>query len=549
MKPLLFGRAAVVVALAGIFVVAVHAQTPIRDPYDAGVYLLKSGKWFERAGNRLNEAAKAKPDDFRVRLALGCAKASRAAALAYAAYFTEELAGNIRDYPQELADWEAAQKAPESDEYGEARPVRPAPFTFWTKDDNRLYRLTPKQVRARVDELSEAATDDWNKARELAATDDERAEADYVRGWGLLLLDKHRLEPIADENAAAEKTPAAESDEEEDDDAPAPPSARVIDARKALEDAVKLAPENALYRQSLGDVLPGGAASPSGFNDTATLRENMPAYLAYQKSLELQPRNSLLWYLLHQSTARSLTFDPGPENEERRARARQYLLNAAKTDVQNGFFWYYLAALDLRATPYWKILNKPVTEREQAFSDVLAGATEADRKTARNAITLLERANAVPRYVPVRYRPAVPVLLACAWDYTARFTYFFEEGARFRELARNAAGFAQVSSRENRTGDAVRAARAVIGMGHRLTGDWPVKDKTPGDGALMRSLVGTALAAIGHDTLIKVYDAAGDEAGGRLAQAAYDAFRRISEARSEVMRADLDRSEAAHEDY
>lgn len=543
MKHLLFGRAAVAVALAGIFVAAsqANAQTPVRDPYDAGVYLLKSGKWFERAVNRLNEAATAKSDDSRVRLALGCAKASRAASLAYAAYFTEELAGNIRDYPQELADWETAQKDPESDEYNTERPIRSAPFTFWTKDDNRPYRLTPKQVRARVDELSEAATDDWDKARELAATDDERAEADYVRGWGLLLLDKHRLEPTADENAAAEKTPASESDEEEDDDAPAPPSARVTEARKALEEAVKLAPENALYWQSLGDVLLNGVVS------SGALKDNAPARAAYQKSLDLEPRNPLLSYLLYQAAARTLTFDPAPENEERRARARTYLLNAAKSDAMNGFFWYQLAALDLRATPYWKVLNKPATEREQAFADVLAGATEADRKTARNAITLLERANAVPRYAAVRYQPAVPALLARAWDYTARFAYFFDEGSGFRELARNAAGYAQVSARENRTGDAVRAARVVIGMGYRLIGDWPTKDKTPGDNTLITSLVGAAIAAIGHDTLVKVYDQVGDEAGRRQAEAAQNALKQRRAVLQEVLEAELARPD--HESY
>jgi hypothetical protein len=279
------------------------------------------------------------------------------------------------------------------------------------------------------------------------------------------------------------------------------------------------------------------------------LKDNAPARAAYQKSLELQPRNPLLSYLLYQATARTLTFDPGPENEERRARARQYLLNAAKSDAMNGFFWYQLAALDLRATPYWKVLNKPATEREQAFADVLAGATEADRKTARNAITLLERANAVPRYAPVHYRPAVPVLLARAWEYTARFGYFFEEGARFRELTRNAAGYAQVSARENRTGDAVRAARAVISMGHRLIGDWPTKDKTPGDNTLINSLVGRAIAAIGHDTLVHVYEQAGDTAGRQQAQEAYDAFKQRSAEHREAMLAEMERSKKANESY
>jgi len=542
LKHSLFGRAAITIAL---FVVAspVNAQTPVpaRDPYDAGVYLLKRGTWFERAANRLNEAAKAKPDDFRVFLARGCAKANRVASLAYAAAFTEDLANNVRGYPQELADWEAAQKDPESDEYGDERPKPPVSFTFWTKDDHRPYRLTPKEARARVDELGKVAAEDWDKARELAVTDDERAEADYVRGWGLLLLDKHRLEPIADEKVVAKDAPADE--EEEADDVPAPPSARVVEARKALDEAVKLAPENALYWQALGDVLLNGMASPNA------LKDNAPARAAYQKSLDLEPRNPLLWYLLYQATARTLTFDPAPDNEERRARARTYLLNAAKSDAMNGFFWYQLAALDLRATPYWKINERAGTDRESSFAEVLAGATEADRKTARDAIALLERANAVPRYAAVRYQPAVPALLARAWDYTARFASFFDEGTGFRSLARQVSGYAQASARENHTGDAIRAARAIIGMGYRLLGDWPTKDKTPGDNTLITSLVGSAIAAIGHATLVKVYEEVGDEAGRRQALTEQDALRQRAAARNEAFQIEMARSEAAREDY
>lgn len=510
--------------------------------YESGTRNLQAGRWFERAAAQFGAATKAEPGNFRYHLALGCARASRAAALAYAAYHAEELAGQIRDYPQELSDWEAAQKDPESDGYKSERPTLPPPFTFWTKDDNQPYRLSPKAVRARFRELSMAATADWEKARDLAATDAERAEAEYVRGWGLLLLDAYEQGMIPGDGEPVPDTPE-EADDASEEDVPPKPSARLVEARKALAEAVERAPQNALYQQAQGDVLLGGATM------AYVLKEDTPAWAAYQKALELEPRNSALWYRLYQTTARAITFDPKPENEQRRARARTYLLNAAKSDALNANFWYQLAALDLRAAPYWKILNKPVSEREQAFADVLAGATEPDRKTARNAITLLERANAAPHYASVRYQPAVPVLLTRAWDYLARHAYFWEEGARFRELARETAGFALVSARENRTGDAVRAARALIGMGYRLIGDWPVKDKTPGDGTVLTSLVGRAITAIGHDTLVKVYDATGDEAGQRQAQALYNAFKERVTANREATLAEMERSEKAHEGY
>ena len=81
------------------------------------------------------------------------------------------------------------------------------------------------------------------------------------------------------------------------------------DALKAMQDATKLAPNNAVYWQSLGDVLGGDAsASPRRkWRDGSAKAAD-----AYAKSLALQPRNAPLWYRLYEQAGR------------RRARTRRW---------------------------------------------------------------------------------------------------------------------------------------------------------------------------------------------------------------------------------
>jgi hypothetical protein len=211
-----------------------HAQ----EHHEAGRRNLRAGRWFERAAREFQQAVDKEPNNYAHHLGLGCALASRAASIAYAAQFTEELAKERRDYPKELAAWERAQKDPASDGYGDPRPEPPRIRAFPTKDDNRPFTLTPKQARARYKELADQANSAWEKAAALAKTDAERAETEYVRGWGRLILKQYDLgEEPSDK-------PNEDDEESEDEESEEPDPAPDAEMLKPFEAAVALAPDN-----------------------------------------------------------------------------------------------------------------------------------------------------------------------------------------------------------------------------------------------------------------------------------------------------------------
>jgi hypothetical protein len=131
-------------------------------------------------------------------------------------------------------------------------------------------------------------------------------------------------------------------------------------------------------------------------------------------------------------------------------------------------------------------------------------------------------------------------MLAAAWEYKGRhYMGFFPDFARLRQLARAAGSFALVEAPRNKVA-AVRAARAAIGAGYRIMGNWPVKDAPdPANGETITVMVGVAVAAIGYVTLVQVYEAAGDEPGRRRTQEEYDAFRERRDAWRKVVTENL----------
>ena len=224
--------------------------------YEAATRNLRAGRSFERAAEQLREAVRQEPHNYRYPLALGCAYASRAASLAYAAEFARRLADDQQTYPQRLAEWQKAQQKPDDYLATFPRPEPPAPFALYTRDDNRPFSMTPDQVQAAFDARSKDGAAAWEKAVSLTKTDQERAEAQYVRGWGLIVLEMYRSIPQFGTVRVPEE------------------------ARKSLEAATRLDPENALYWQGLGDVHMGVVAA----QPAAASRE---AKAAYEKSLAL----------------------------------------------------------------------------------------------------------------------------------------------------------------------------------------------------------------------------------------------------------------------
>jgi tetratricopeptide (TPR) repeat protein len=399
------------------------------ENFEYATHHLTRGQWFERAAGQLRAAARSEPDNGRYRLALGCALASRAASLAYTATFVQAADAYRRSYPERLAAWEAAKKewdarlTPSPDDpdgkYDEGdprdpgeRPEPPPPLLLRTKDDNQRFRLTPAQAKARVAALAAEAKAEWEKAEALAATPDDRAEAQHVRGWGLWLLARNEKNFLTGldgkddgESATAANLRAKVPDE----------------VRRLLQAATEAAPENARYWQALGDAL---------------LPDRAKAEKAYRRALELDPLNPALWQRLylwkgekHTPPAEgeetpTVTFDPKAAIDD--------LKRAAQADPLNAFPLYLLAGVKLRETDYGLVIGSPNLRGDAAVDAVAAKVTDAQRGAFREALEFIERGNRAPRYEPLRYRPAVPALLAAAWGYQSWLDEITnEDGFRF----------------------------------------------------------------------------------------------------------------------
>ena len=83
-----------------------------------------------------------------------------------------------------------------------------------------------------------------------------------------------------------------------------------------------------------------------------------------------------------------------------------------------------------------------------------------------------------------------------------------------RELARAASGYGRICAAHGDRAGLERGARATIGMGLKMAGDWPVRD-TPGGSEVIQTLVGVAVASIGYSSLVKGYTQMGDMARSR----------------------------------
>src|SRR5206468_3814313 len=118
--------------------------------------------------------------------------------------------------------------------------------------------------------LRTGALAEWDKATALSHTPAEKAETEYVRGWGLWLLERHSLKKPA--------IFAAEVPHDWLEETAAPKETMVL-----LEAATHDAPDSALYWQSLGD-------ADADHNHAAT---------AYHRSLDLDAHNPALWYRLY----------------------------------------------------------------------------------------------------------------------------------------------------------------------------------------------------------------------------------------------------------
>lgn len=453
------------------------APTPAPALYKQAVLRLHEGHFFEAAMRELSEAVRQDPTNPAYHRALGDAEADRAGSLAYAAWTTDMLLNAREQYPIDLDAWQEAQKDPQSDDYGQPPPTRPPDYQFQTKDDLHYLRLTGKQAVVRIGELGRAAQAEWKQSITLAKTPGERAEMENAQGWGLLFL----VRLLERTGYPAKKIPGAPTRD---------------DAVKAFTAAVKDAPDKAEYWQGLGDAYP---------YDSDDKSHAEPILAAYGRALALGVRDPALRFRLFQI-----------QRDEHPKEALATLRAAAASDPGNALLQWLLSEALFQQVHYGDVSNQTQGTAAERAQALVARDNDADRQVAQEALAALERGlTARDYYVPI-YRPSVPKTLRRAWDYWNFWEDItagaFAQSARMRNLARNAAGYADVAAREGNFGQAERAARDCIAVGLRLAGDWPLRDSSLLDSAVFNALVGVAIAAIGYNELGKVAALSGDPA-------------------------------------
>lgn len=524
-------------------------QPPPEEPtgemrYRTATDLLSRGRRFERAAELLRRAQKQLPEDPRIPAALGCALVSRVASLMYASTFSYGLEADHRNYPKAVAAWKKGKENPESEYYEQPRPEPPPQVTFPTKDDSQPFRLRPEELAKKTTAMVAEARLAFETARKIAKTPEAKAEVAYLEGWSLRILQTHAgydSQVGAESGILYSETVLGESEESDEFEEPAKkeeaklyfPKPDDEEIRKAFTLATEKDPENALYWQSLGDVL----------NDPKHIES------AYLKSLERNPRNPSLWHRLYKTELKkdagvSVSGEDAPgQKTPHRERALFYLYKAAQYDPANGWYACEEAYLLFKETKYSSFLlshnaKSKALSKEPLISDGQKqmraeheknrqkGATSKSKDAGNHAVLLVERGNRSPNWEFPRYREPVPRLLAVARSYMGWATGEFSPFAQVRELARSLAGYGLYLAQEDRDNtQAVRSCRAAIGLGQRLEGNWPLRDDSISTSLVVRTLVGNAVVTIGMNSLIEVEKVSGSPQRAAQFQTEYAAYR------------------------
>lgn len=510
---------------------------------------LEVGLWYVRAEAQLKAALKQDPDNAQYHLALGCAEADRAASIGYANSWRMASGMMQSIYPAEIDAWEKGQKDPKSPYYGTPKP-NPAPqFKVWTKDDYRTLILTQEQATASIAALAKSATAEWAQAVSLSKTPDERANAEYVQGWGLRLLEK--TQGAGGMGAIAGGFM----------DIMGSPNTNAI---KSFEAATKDEPGSATYWQSLGDAL----YRAPGFSDliaqyAPTLAPPAPkpgditALDAYQHALQINSGNPAIHYRIYELEASS---DP--------AHALDDLKLAASGEPDNAYLAYEAAFLEFKQSKFAGVINlmdiirqsaqsaaKSSPKAAQGSGDSEASSGSGDgsfsvtvthdsgsadssmpnsdeaekqgdaayqddhsREVASDAVALIDQGNTAAQYYPFVYTPAVPKMLAVAWGYGSQVDMDPSGGMDIMQLAMDACQYATAAAKAGDVDNALEAARAVTSMGLKMMSGTMSSQQIAGWG------MGGGAASMGYSTLEQIYQLSGDQQMAQQVKAEADAF-------------------------
>ncbi len=493
---------------------------PDAPPTNAAVYAeavsnLRHGHDYARCVQQLQYLVGQNNASREYHLALGCAEADRAVSLGYAALWTKMLDDEHAHYSQSVADWQAAQRDPKSDTYGDPRPTLPPVRTFITKDDFHPFLMPISEAIVQINALARDAQAQWKQALELSPTPKLRAETENVQGWGLQEISLLSSSGVNDNGTALKGL------------LPLPTQTEVV---RAFTVATHDAPTSAAYWQGLGD-----AQYAVTKDDKNVSRPD--ALLAYKKSLALQPKNAPLWLRVYRMTLNGNT-NNGKADPQNAPAALKHVIDS---DPGNAYPRYLLATLLFKQTHYSDLHDK--SEKSDQTAALTAEYDAAQQDAANTALTEIERGTSCPRYEHPTYQPPYPALLTGfgIWENLMRLSDMdWADNPKLRELARACGGYARIAAAH---GDALglqRGARAAIGMGMKIAGDWPAQDKEPGDGSVIPVLVGIAVSAIGYSDLVKGEGQIGDTPAMQQVQAEFDAFLQRTKAYKAAAKQNMD---------
>ena len=456
--------------------------------YGQGVRMIKEGRTYEKAAAHFARACDMERGNAAHQIALGCAYASRAASLAWAAAFGEQLPLEMAAY-QEVVAWLVQKEAETRQKFKDGKATEddikkmeeglaaykenlkpPTVQTISIKDDKAPYKLSRPELAAQLTELNQKALAAWEKAVTLSQTPDEKANALYVRGWGMRVLQTY----LSDEShwrfyLTSDATRPSQFRYYRAKPVPlafqgVPTNVQI---KAVLDEAVLLAPQNALYRQAQADFL--------AFNETGNPDEKTTEL--YRTAAALNPKSANLWNRIYD---RETAYRYG-EKQSIAPLALADLHNAQARDKSNAYYGYEEAGRVLTSA-LWNasdLLKSEASEKERnAARD--APRTDAGYTAGKRAAALIERANALGRFAPPLYQDSVPVLLARAWGYVPYYwkTQSVSSMTRFQDMGRVVRFYAYaLASDKKNVPEALRVLYSLQKAGLRIMGNpWPVPD-------------------------------------------------------------------------
>jgi tetratricopeptide (TPR) repeat protein len=427
-------------------------------------------------------------------VALGCAFADRAASLAQATYDRQQFATDQAKYREWLAFWEAAQKDRNSPTYGNPRPEPP---TLLTKDDHLPFVLTRGEASSQFKTLVKDAITEWETALSLSKTPPERAEIDYVQGWGQELL------RVYGESAQWKDLPDA------------------AENTRLILEATKLSPKNPLYWQSLGDMhMDISIGLKQG-------RDKPNALLAYRQALSLKKTNANLWYRVYDMC-----------KQDDLEQAKEALHKAAQADPDNAYPSYRLAGLLLGETAfsnYDKEILRVVHAREMLSGDKLRAIGKQIlnspdygkmRQSAETALAIVDQGNHTSQYVAPIYAPPFPALLKAAWYLRGSSSLDNTTSIiDWHTISVAVGGYIRVTALQGEKEAPIHAAHVLIDMGGKIAGDLYKKPMPLDPADRYRLSTGLSIARTGYEWLVTAFKEAGDSANAAQFDPEYQAYK------------------------